>query len=132
MFNRHGPKRGGRPIAECKTCRGIYRHRYYRDNKPKVMALVRAGKRRNMEALWAIKSEAKCTDCLKSFPDEPWIMEYDHLHSKVGGVGELAKRGMRLAIEEIVKCEPVCVLCHRRRTAKRAGWKFIPTVTRVA
>lgn len=50
-------------------------------------------------------------------------MEFDHLGDKLGDMGNMVRRASRRVIEaEIAKCELVCVVCHRRRTAKRAGW----------
>jgi hypothetical protein len=52
-------------------------------------------------------------------------MEFDHLdgEEKSKEVSQMVGGGsLRKVKEEILKCELVCVLCHRRRTAKRAGW----------
>jgi hypothetical protein len=40
-------------------------------------------------------------------------------------VATLVRRGVRLSVlaSEIERCEVVCANCHRRRTARRAGWR---------
>jgi hypothetical protein len=52
-------------------------------------------------------------------------MEFDHRPNEVKefniSSGRHTKTMPRL-LEEIAKCDVVCVLCHRFRTARRAGW----------
>ena len=52
-------------------------------------------------------------------------MEFDHRdpYEKSGSIGKFIKNGsMRLLQEELDKCDLVCVICHRRRTARAFGW----------
>lgn len=71
-----------------------------------------------------VKDEGSCVDCGSSYPGEPWLMDFDHVRGeKRYNIGSIIVRdSWRLLLEELDKCELVCVLCHRRRTAKRAGW----------
>ncbi len=52
------------------------------------------------------------------------MLEFDHLGEKAENVATLVELGVateRLEAE-IARCAVVCVNCHRRRTADRAGW----------
>ena len=51
------------------------------------------------------------------------VLEFDHLGDKAFNIGEgLRDRSWRAIVEEMAKCEVVCANCHRRRTARRAGY----------
>jgi hypothetical protein len=67
-----------------------------------------------------------CTDCALI---DRVVMEFDHLGEKRANIADLVAHGYSLgAIEhEMASCELVCVNCHRRRTAQRAGsWRVEP------
>ena len=60
-----------------------------------------------------------CVDCGCG---DPVVLEFDHLRDKLRGVGALMQDGrFELLLDELDKCEVVCVNCHRRRTAVRGG-----------
>jgi hypothetical protein len=63
-----------------------------------------------------------CSDCGEN---DRIVLEFDHVGDKRSEISTLVLRGVRVAeIErEIARCEVVCANCHRRRTAKRAGWR---------
>ena len=52
------------------------------------------------------------------------VLDFDHLRDKVDCISALAAWGApRARLEaEIAKCEVRCANCHRRVTARRAGW----------
>lgn len=53
------------------------------------------------------------------------VLEFDHVgDDKSANVGALIANGhaLKRVIAEAEKCEVVCANCHRRRTARRAGW----------
>lgn len=56
--------------------------------------------------------------------DEPVLLEFDHVGAKRAAIAALVSRGINLVTLalEIEQCEVVCANCHRRRTARRAGW----------
>jgi hypothetical protein len=63
-----------------------------------------------------------CVDCQEH---DPVVLEFDHLDEKNANIaalvaGTATKRALDL---EIARCEVVCANCHRRRTARRAGWR---------
>lgn len=56
-----------------------------------------------------------CTDCGGIFPPE--CMDFDHVRGKK--LGNISKLPLKLALEELWKCELVCATCHRQRTMER-------------
>lgn len=109
----------------CKSCQRRYAKEHYIKNKKKYFLKAKKHNKNVKRKYWELKSGLKCLDCGVSFPNEPWLIEFDHLGDKVCNVSGLAQQGKSLALEkEIKKCQPVCVICHRRRTARRSGWSF--------
>ena len=61
-----------------------------------------------------------CVDCGET---DPVILEFDHLADKSFTISsEMTYRSWESILNEIAKCEVVCVNCHRRRTATRGRW----------
>ncbi len=100
--------------AYCKDCKKIYDHNRYKTNP--YPARERA---RKVEAIKnKIIKEWKnvpCKDCNKTYPS--CAMEFDHVHGHKLGI--VRAQNLRTIIDEANKCEIVCVLCHRTRTAQR-------------
>jgi hypothetical protein len=63
-----------------------------------------------------------CADCGEA---DIVVLEFDHVAEKKDSPMLLAWSGASIAVlhQEISRCEVVCVNCHRRRTARRAGWR---------
>jgi hypothetical protein len=63
-----------------------------------------------------------CADCGAA---DPVVLEFDHVGEKTAHVAALVSdAATKQAVDvEIARCDVVCVNCHRRRTAKRAGWR---------
>jgi hypothetical protein len=64
--------------------------------------------------------------------DEPdaVVLEFDHLEEKTASISKLVSCAAtaRSLDAEIARCEVVCANCHRRRTARRGGWRrAVPT-----
>lgn len=73
--------------------------------------------RRNQLLLARLKGEP-CTDCGLTF--RPEAMDFDHVRGvKTANVSDMVGRPTRELLEEIGKCELVCAVCHRVRTADR-------------
>lgn len=70
-------------------------------------------------ALMKAKSKP-CTDCRGTF--HHWQMEMDHVRGeKRACVSDVVwKCGLDTLLVELEKCEPVCVVCHRKRTQLRS------------
>jgi 5-methylcytosine-specific restriction endonuclease McrA len=61
-----------------------------------------------------------CSDCGET---DPLVLEFDHLRDKRFEVtNQFASRNWQEILDEIAKCEVVCANCHRRRTARPAGY----------
>ena len=59
-----------------------------------------------------------CADCGKSFPSE--AMDFDHVPGRGGKLGSVPSMKSYRAISiEARKCDVVCAVCHRVRTASR-------------
>jgi hypothetical protein len=68
-----------------------------------------------------------CLDCGEA---NPVVLEFDHVSEKAASISALVADAAPLAsLEvEIARCEVVCANCHRRRTARRAGWRRADSV----
>src|SRR5208337_5282812 len=90
----------------------------YRQNNRETILLQK--KNRKNEGIILINShkDMPCTDCNKYFPPE--CMDFDHvLGKKIANVANMKSLKKEKIIEEIEKCEVVCAVCHRIRTADK-------------
>lgn len=64
------------------------------------------------------KGSNPCTDCKQIFP---WyVMEFDHIaDNKYKKIAQISNQSLEKVLDEMAKCELVCVNCHRIRTYKR-------------
>jgi hypothetical protein len=108
-------------------CRECFR-RYFRERGRLHLDQVRAAKAirkgRLRERLLSHLRAHPCVDCGEV---DIRVLEFDHVGEKAHAVSELLTLALPLAKldAEIERCEVVCVNCHRRRTATRAGWRRI-------
>lgn len=112
----------------CKECESIKRKASYFKDIEK--SRNRTNNKRRERVLWIrqLKENIPCKDCNKVY--EPHCMDYDHLPEK--GVKYKNISTMILnntpkskILEEISKCELVCVLCHNTRTKNRLDQKYV-------
>lgn len=105
----------------CRACQKAYDADWYRANKAKRQAKVRADRRAHVEWLDSLKQGRPCADCGRSYP--PYVMEWDHLPGSVKTLVISDTRrsafSRKRILEELAKCELVCANCHRERTHKR-------------
>lgn len=100
--------------AKAAAYREIHREKYRKQN----VDILRRRKTERHAAIAKLKS-VPCKDCGSTFP--PYAMDFDHRDS-VGKVAEISyllnKTSAPWAriLEEVQKCDVVCVNCHRRRT----------------
>lgn len=123
LFTKSASRKDGLQ-AYCSECMKAYRIEHYRSNKKQYYDRNEKTRQKIREIIWESKS-GPCLDCGESYPSEPWVMDFDHRedHDKIMEVSKLASYGsVRKIKEEISKCDLLCVICHRRRTAERAGW----------
>lgn len=102
------------------------RRKHYQNNKEQYLERNRQHKSKLIQSILDIKNSNSCVDCGDIYIDEPWMTEFDHIgNDKIAGIAVLVSRGVSLKklLEEVDKCELVCVRCHRRRTAQRGNWK---------
>lgn len=105
---------------------------YFRERGDKHREQSRAARERRKQAARALVREHLTTHpCVDCGEDDLLVLEFDHHRaekeenvSRLVGAGAPLKRLER----EIERCEVVCVNCHRRRTALRAG-SFRATAT---
>jgi hypothetical protein len=116
-FNRSGEGRQ-------HWCRDCFRT-YFRDRGDLHRRQSREARARRQEPGRAlVREHLRSHPCIDCGEDEMLVLEFDHhLGGKVASVGQLLTRAASLERirEEIARCEVVCVNCHRRRTARRAG-----------
>ncbi len=103
----------------CKKCSSELSRERYQKDKQKYKDSATKWKKNLRNFYKSLKTNEPCTDCGKTY--YPCQMEYDHLGDKDYGIAVLVSQGMGrgLLLQELEKCELVCVLCHRVRTYKR-------------
>lgn len=105
-------------------CRECFRD-YFRRRGETHLRQVRASRAKRVAAARAHLAEHlndhPCVDCGES---DVRVLDFDHVGEKRELVSSLVARGApwRRIAAEIVQCEVRCANCHRRVTARRAGW----------
>jgi hypothetical protein len=114
-------------ISGCLRCRKCKRRDdldYYRRNKSTYRKREIKYQTEKKTFVNTLKNNTPCKDCGILYPNEPWLKEFDHLHSKTKMVSDIVRNGSMSGIKkEIEKCDIVCLICHKRRTAMRAKWR---------
>lgn len=110
----------------CKACKSIrinaehkeYRKEYNIKNKNKRIRRAEDIRNNVKQVLNGIKNKP-CTDCHKTFA--PIAMDFDHINDKHKEISRMLSGAYKLdlILNEIKKCDLVCVCCHRIRTLKR-------------
>lgn len=102
----------------------------------RLPSMLRYGERHHAyngkKAWYAAEKADPCMDCGRSYPAE--MMEFDHLGDKefLLNTANLHRRTLNELKKERVKCDLVCVACHRIRTMRRREEKraaMIPALT---
>jgi hypothetical protein len=109
--------------SRCRSCKSVYNREHYLENKRIYVARASASKVKlryaNTKRLHDYLLEHPCVDCGER---DPLVLEFDHIKDKDCDVSDLLGRAWTRVLNEIAKCEVRCANCHRRVTAKRAGW----------
>ena len=115
----------------CKACRQTHDSAYHASRRELRRAQTTELKRPLTEWMNDLKTSQPCVDCGGWF--HPVAMTFDHLPGTIkrDEVSDLVKSGCtKLAREEVLKCDVVCVNCHALRTymrrmgfaEERGGW----------
>ena len=122
--NARGP---GKPKTDsyCKPCRAEYGREHYVKNKRRYIEKAAERSRRviaeRMLYIVSYLREHPCVDCGET---DVVVLEFDHLREKEFGISVgITHYTWTRVLAEIEKCEVVCANCHRRRTAKRSGFR---------
>ena len=117
--------RTGQLRRNCKACHNEEAAQKYSvntDAKDKARLYQTKYRHRNRSLIISYLSEHPCVDCGET---DGIVLEFDHVYGeKIRNVSWMVRqhRTVSKIMDEIAKCEVVCANCHRRRTAKRAGW----------
>jgi hypothetical protein len=102
----------------CRACQKEYDAAWYRANKAKRQAKVRADRQAHVRWMDSLKEGKRCADCGRIYP--PYVMEWDHLpgfeKTLVLADTRRAAHARKRILAELEKCELVCANCHRERT----------------
>jgi len=102
----------------CAVCRRILHNENFLNEEPLGSSGIRRKKLRDL--IHDLKSNP-CADCGEVFP--PYAMDFDHLGEvpKEGTVAKMVSWGLpeKKILDEVDKCESICVNCHRIRTSTR-------------
>ena len=110
----------------CKLCQSAYCKQHYKRNKPthNKARYIRIQKRRRLlrKLIWQYLLINPCVDCGEN---NPTVLDFDHVKGKkIIEVSRMVSQGYswEKIKKEIAKCEVRCANCHRKKTAKEAGW----------
>lgn len=103
----------------CKICKSIYNKNYRQKNLSARRQYTNERRKTRIDWLSKIKEGSPCIDCGKMY--EPYCMDFDHLSGKINSVSRmvLQNKSKQIILDEIKKCDLVCVLCHNKRTHNR-------------
>lgn len=112
-----------------------YSSEWYEKNQveQREKARVRSGRYRSLNIRFRrlYLSSRPCVDCWAP-PDDDTPHEFDH-RENVGAkaqvrISDLITKGTSLVrlMAELIKCDVVCAICHKRRTYDRQEWKRSP------
>lgn len=113
-------QRGNTVQSRCNSCKAKATREWYQANKEYKRQKSAEYTRKLVEEARLLK-DGPCTDCGKRYP---WYqMEWDHLPGteKLYTVSTIPRMvgSRKVLLDEIAKCELVCVLCHTQRTFER-------------
>lgn len=94
---------------------------HYQKNKPRY-AERNAKARRGERDFVAWLKEQPCVDCGQSYPY--YCMDFDHARGeKKFEISRASGANAKKLLEELVKCDVVCAICHRKRTVAKSASK---------
>jgi hypothetical protein len=111
----------------CKDCINTHKREKYKENLEENRKYTNLRRAKSIKWFQELKSNIPCIDCNKIY--EPYCMDYDHIPErgiKIKNVSRmiLDNASENVVLEEIKKCDLVCLLCHNKRTHIRINEKF--------
>ena len=107
----------------CKSCIGISRKIYKKNNKEKIRQKDQRRADNLKEAVYNYLLTHPCKECGES---EPLFLEFDHINpeDKIATIANLVsnKKSLNTILNEITKCQVLCVKCHRLKSAKEGNY----------
>jgi hypothetical protein len=102
----------------CYECRKEYRIKYENIEENRLNRNAKNSER-NKSFQNKFKANIPCKDCGKVF--EPYCMDFDHIPERGKKYKNVSRMMLEdypedLILEEIKKCDLVCILCHNKRT----------------
>lgn len=109
-------------MGRCKSCTQAYDKKWYQSRTEEHGTVrnkqLKAWKKNRIKEFDVRFKNAPCADCQKTYP--PYVMDFDHKHSKKFGIsGKKLELSWEELEEEVAKCDLVCSNCHRERTHQR-------------
>ena len=100
----------------CRSCQREYDAAWYRANKGRRQAKVKADREAHVAWVDSLKEGKPCADCGRT---SPCVMEWDHLPGTIKTLvladTRRAAHSRKRILAELEKCELVCANCHRER-----------------
>ncbi len=117
-------KERGQRDNYCRPCRADYKQEHYAAHRERYVANALRRKRaiavERAALLVDFFRERPCVDCGET---DPLVLKFDHPGHKDFNISKgLRDHSWQAVLAEIEKCDVVCANCHRRRTARRAGF----------
>lgn len=128
-FNKRSDKPGYR--SDCKACQNEKQAKAYcnklEENRNKRKIYRAELRKHNQQKLWKYFETHTCVRCGEA---NPVLLDLDHLRDKKNNISQIIYSNLwETIMEEIEKCQVLCVSCHRKKTAIERGWyKYIPDV----
>lgn len=128
QFNKKTSKKDGLDTY-CKKCSKILRYNKRQNNLEEFRKTNLKKMAERIKWIQDIKRDRPCLDCGKIFL--PYCMDFDHVPErgkKIKSISRMVKENApkERILQEIEKCDLVCVLCHNKRTRERTVEKFGP------
>lgn len=106
----------------CKICFSEYRKARYKQNIQISRQNTNNRRANRIKWLQNLKKDKPCLDCNKIY--EPYCMDFDHVPDKGQKICSVSRMLLSNAskekiLQEIQKCDLVCILCHNIRTHNR-------------
>lgn len=110
--------------SRCVECNKQQRKAYYKTahGRDKNSTTGKRWSIRGAKRLFEYLQEHPCIQCGET---DVILLDFDHRDPKTKehNISQLIRKvGWDKVLEEINKCDVLCVSCHRRKTAKQFGW----------